>query len=173
MQREHTIRSQQVLITSALHHHWAPHAQGCLPWALLTLTICHTPHRLPHTIHRAPFGPLFKKEGMLLRPATQPYGQVRTDWNQCFVIDQWWRTYGTRARGGTNGPHCGHAHRRFSAEFDIRKAERCDARLIQDRDNNLKKNCWGAEEHSYYPSALSGTSTYPACNFRGCILGWH
>jgi len=51
------------------------------------LTTCHTPHRLPHTIHRAPAGPLFKREGMLLRPVAQLYGQVRTDWNQCFVID--------------------------------------------------------------------------------------
>ena len=82
-QGEHTIRSQQALITSALHHHRAPHAQGCLPRALLMLTTCHT----PHTIHRAPAGPLFKKEGMLLRPMAQLYEQVRTDWNQCFVID--------------------------------------------------------------------------------------
>ena len=51
------------------------------------LTTCHTPHRLPHKIHRAPNGPLFKKEGMLLQPVAQLYGQVRTDWNQCFVID--------------------------------------------------------------------------------------
>ena len=35
--------------------------------AQLMLTTCHTPHRLPHTIRRAPAGPLFKKEGMLLR----------------------------------------------------------------------------------------------------------
>jgi len=47
----------------------------------------HLPHRLPHTIHRAPAGPLFEKEGMLLRPVAQLYGRVRTDWNQCFVID--------------------------------------------------------------------------------------
>ena len=31
--------------------------------------------------------PLFKKEGTLLRPVDQLYGQVRTDWNQCFVTD--------------------------------------------------------------------------------------
>ena len=78
--RGHTIRSQQALITSASHHHRAPHVQGCLPRALLT---CHT---WPHTIHRAPTGPLFKKEGMLLRPVAKLYGQVRTDWNQRFVI---------------------------------------------------------------------------------------
>ena len=64
-QGEHTIRSQQALITSALHHHRAPHTQGCLPRALSMLTTCHTPHRSPHTIHCAPAGPLFKKEGML------------------------------------------------------------------------------------------------------------
>jgi len=60
-QGEHTIRSQQALITSALHHHRAPHAQGCLPRALLMLTTCHT---LGHTrstmpqpeIHCAPAG---------------------------------------------------------------------------------------------------------------------
>jgi len=86
-QGEHTIRSQQALITSALHHHRAPHAQGCLPRALLMLTTCHMPRRLPHTIHCSPVGPLFKKEGMLLRPVAQLYEQVRTDWNQCFVID--------------------------------------------------------------------------------------
>jgi len=41
-QGEHTIRSQQALITSASHHHRSPHAQGCLPQAQLMLTICHT-----------------------------------------------------------------------------------------------------------------------------------
>jgi len=86
-QGEHIIRSQQTLITSVSHHHRAPHAQGCLPRAQLMLTTCHTPNRLPHTIHHAPAGTLFKKEGMLLRPVAQLYGQVRTDWNQCFVID--------------------------------------------------------------------------------------
>jgi len=86
-QGEHTIRSQKALITSASHHHRVPHAQECLPRAQLMLTTCHTPHRLSHTIHRAPAGPLFKKEGILLRPVAQLYGQVRTDWNQCFVID--------------------------------------------------------------------------------------
>ena len=67
-QGEHIIRSQQALITSASHHHRAPHAQGYLPRAQLLLTACHMPNRLPHTIHRAPAGPLFKREGMLLRP---------------------------------------------------------------------------------------------------------
>jgi len=83
----HNIRSQQPLITSASHQHRAPHAQGCLPRALLMLTTCRTPHRVPHTIHRALDGHFFEKEGMLLRPVAQLYGQVRTDWNQCFVID--------------------------------------------------------------------------------------
>jgi len=69
--REHTVRSQQVLITSALHQHRAPHAQGCLPRALLFLATCHTPHTWPHTIHSSPAGPLFKKQGMLLRPVAQ------------------------------------------------------------------------------------------------------
>ena len=82
-----TTRSQQALITSALHHHRAPHAQGCLRLALLMLTTCHTPHKLPHMIHRAPARPLFKKEGMLLRPVAQLYGQVCADWNHCFVIN--------------------------------------------------------------------------------------
>jgi len=54
--REGKSRSQQALITSALHHHRAPHAPGCLPRALSMLTTCHTPHRLPHTIHRDPGG---------------------------------------------------------------------------------------------------------------------
>jgi len=50
-------------------------------------------HHLSHASHLAkhdptcPSGPLFKREGMLLRPVAQLYGQVRTDWNQCFVID--------------------------------------------------------------------------------------
>ena len=86
-QREHTTRSQQALITSVLHHHRAPHAQGCLPQALLMLTTCHTPHTWPQTIQRAPAGPLFKKKGMLLQPVAQLYGQVRMDWNQCIVTD--------------------------------------------------------------------------------------
>ena len=99
-QREHTIRSQQALITSVLHHHRAPHAQGCLPQALLMLTTCHTPHTWPHTIPRAPAGPLFKMEGELLRPVAQLCGQVRTDWNQCFVID-----CSLSLRLGTNRSH--------------------------------------------------------------------
>jgi len=86
-QGEHTIHSQQALIMSALHHHLAPHAQGCLPQAQLMLTTCHTPHRLPHTIHCALARPLFKKEGMLLQSVAQLYGQVRMDWNQCFITD--------------------------------------------------------------------------------------
>ena len=86
-QGEHTTRSQQALIMSALHHHRAPNARGCLQRPLLMLTTRHTPHTWPHTIQRAPAGPLFKKEGMLLWPVAQLYGQVRTDWNQCFVID--------------------------------------------------------------------------------------
>jgi len=60
-QGEHTIRSQQALIMSALHHHRAPHDQGCLPRALLMLTTCHMPHTWPNTIQRAPARPLFKK----------------------------------------------------------------------------------------------------------------
>ena len=27
------------------------------------------------------------KRKVVLRPVAQPYGQVLTDWNQCFVID--------------------------------------------------------------------------------------
>jgi len=53
-------------------------------------------------------------------------------------LDQWWRTYGTRVRGGTHSPHCGHAHYRSSAELVIRKVEGREARLIQVRDNHLK-----------------------------------
>jgi len=33
-----------------------------------------TRHTGRHAIHRAPAGPLFKKEGMLLRPVAQLYG---------------------------------------------------------------------------------------------------
>jgi len=40
-----------------------------------------------------------------------------------YSLDQWWRTYGTRARGGTHSPLCGHAHRRSSAEFVTRQVE--------------------------------------------------
>ena len=50
-------------------------------------------HHLPHAKQVATHDPpcpnrtSLKKEGMLLRPVAQLYGQVRTDWNQCFVID--------------------------------------------------------------------------------------
>jgi len=33
------------------------------------------------------------------------------------AIGQWWRTYGTRARGAADSPLCGHAHRRSSTEL--------------------------------------------------------
>jgi len=57
------------------------------------------------------------------------------------ALDEWWRTYGTRARGGTHIPLCGNAHRCFSAEFVTRKVERRGPGCSQDRDNHLKWYC--------------------------------
>jgi len=45
-------------------------------------------------------------------------------------IEQWWRTYGTRATGCTHRPLCGHAHRRSSTEFVSRKIEGRGVRLL-------------------------------------------
>jgi len=45
-------------------------------------------------------------------------------------LGQWWRTYGTRARGGTHSPLCGPAYRRSSTEFVTRKVEWRGARLL-------------------------------------------
>ena len=43
-------------------------------------------------------------------------------------LGQWWRIYGTRARGGTHSSLCGHAHCRSSTEFVTREGHR--ARLL-------------------------------------------
>jgi len=45
-------------------------------------------------------------------------------------LEQWWRTSDTRSRGGTRSPLCGHAHRRPSTEFIIRKIEARGSRLL-------------------------------------------
>ena len=44
-------------------------------------------------------------------------GVIRARFSWCEALGQWWRTYGTRARGGTHSPLCGHAHRRSSADL--------------------------------------------------------
>jgi len=46
------------------------------------------------------------------------------------TLYQWWRIYGTRARVGAHSPLCGHAHRRSSTKFVIRKAEGRGASLF-------------------------------------------
>jgi len=43
-------------------------------------------------------------------------------WQQV-ELEQWWRTYGTCARGGTHSSLGGHVHRCYSADFIIRKIE--------------------------------------------------
>ena len=43
---------------------------------------------------------------------------------------KWWRTYGTRARGGTYSPLCWHMHCCSSTEFAIRNVGGRGARLL-------------------------------------------
>ena len=45
-------------------------------------------------------------------------------------LEQWWRTYGTRARGGTQSPLCGHAHHHPSTVFITRKPQGRGAGLL-------------------------------------------
>ena len=65
---------------------------------------------------------------------------IRVGFSSCEALGQWWRTYGTRVRGGTHSSLCGHAHRRSSAEF-ITRDRYAGPGCSQDWDSHLKRHC--------------------------------
>ena len=50
--------------------------------------------------------------------------------NALDILAQRWRTYDTRARGGTHSLPCGHAHPRSSTELVMEKVEGRGIRLL-------------------------------------------